>query len=139
MTIYYKVCYVNPDGSLSSSIEYFDAEFKDDFSVKYSINNWTVPKVKNTKLFAFTGLTAAKEFMNNSLSEGFRIFTCEVKNPRKKPTIIFSFSEVVEYWRLRKQKKKTSHIAIRTKYKYGGSCISCDSIKLLEEVKMKKY
>jgi hypothetical protein len=103
------------------------------FSTIYNINQWTTPRVKDTKLFAFTTLKEAQKFAYTSPS--LRIFECEVKNPRKNPTIVMYFSAVYEYWKLRKQKRNVSHISKRFDYGNGGICISCDAIKLLKEVK----
>jgi hypothetical protein len=102
-----------------------------DFIVEYFVGEWSYPTIKKTRLFVFNDFIDAENFA--VLSLGHSIYECEVKNPRKNPTIMSRFSCIQKYWELRFQKKKTGHFC-RNSYLSSG-CSSCDAVKLIKKVK----
>ena len=102
-----------------------------DFLVEYFVDKWVYPTVKKTKLFVFNDLFEAKTFA--ALGRGHCVYECEVKNPRKNPTIMYSFNSIAKYWRLRLQKKQTKHL-YRNDNLSSDKCSSCDTVKLIRKV-----
>ena len=100
--------------------------------VEYTINKWVLPTIKDSKLFVFDDLEAARRYCwyNFAIEEQLhkiKIFTCEVLNPTEKGYMCQYFYElaVVEFWR-GKDKYKRSLLS---------NTVLCDAVKLIEEVK----
>jgi len=104
------------------------------FNVKYSLNKWTFPKVKGSKLFVFDDIDSAKLFAYNHNGITYK---CEVLNPKKTGPF---YSEVVSnakvtilMWKKYTQKKKYSHLV-------WGLCLVprhtvwVDAVKLIKKV-----
>lgn len=75
--MYYKVVYKDrDDGTLYSC-----STVRTGLKLVYKQNEWTKPKIPNSKIFVFDSLIAARDFSRYAFT--FEIWECEVKNPVK--------------------------------------------------------
>jgi len=96
------------------------------FSVKYEIGKFAYPTQRNSKLFVFDNLEAARSFANYSE----KIFECEVINPVKAKYISGFFTNVERFWDLKSKKKSLKRVAEQA---IEGT-IFCDAVKLTREI-----
>ena len=104
------------------------------FNVKYSLNKWTFPKVKGSKLFVFDSLSASRRFANNHIG---LVYECEVLNPKKTgpfySPIISCSDQALVMWKKYAQKKKYMNL------KHGFwnipyCTVWVDAVKLIKKV-----
>jgi len=108
----------------------------------YSLNKWTYPLVKGSKLMVFDNLSDAITFIINTNTYDLDdiIFECEVKKPSKKWAIfrwlcVPQENTYIKICKLRLQKKKFTHLLDKDENKhipYGT--VFCDAVKLLKKV-----
>jgi hypothetical protein len=123
MKTYYKVCHKNRYGI--TSINYYDLFHN--LTLLYNLNQWTLPKIPNSKLFCFRSLGDARNFVRRNGIDSYAIYECVVKNPHSikyigSPHI---YTKAINFW---KHKDK--------KYEAPIGTISASSImltKLIEE------
>lgn len=127
MKKYYKV--VNDDLSSAYVGSLYGTK---SLSVTYKIGEWVEPNIKGTDLMVFSDLESARNFLNDK-GWGTKIFTCEVKNPRKRGLFIenATVSYILRAAKLRLKHKK--FLNWTDKPKIEGT-VFCKAIKLLEEV-----
>lgn len=126
--IFYKV--VQRNTLASYNVGHNPYYIESGLSIRYSIGDWTYPKVKRTKLFVFKDLQAARNLVGRDKSY-YSIYSCEVKNPKDYGPVNINNTEVL--LEAIKNKKKYKHL-INMKSVPDGT-IFCDAVKLIEEIK----
>ena len=88
----------NKDGKLVSAV--MDESYCKDTIVTYDKDVWTVPRLKNSKLFAFSGLNPARNFIQNEqryVDKNMELWECLVSDPET-TTKLGYLNNVIEYW-----------------------------------------
>lgn len=125
--MYYKVL---RNGLVSANVHPLPIYINSGISIKYSLGEWTFPKIKGSKLFVFEDLNLARKYANFCCQK--ILYECEVKNPKEKgPASSYHIFEILKAIR---QKKKYSHL-INYKNVPDGT-IFCDAVKLIERVRI---
>ncbi len=116
------------------------------YFVQYKLNKWAGPTLKDSKLFVFSSLRAAKKWVHNyTCKKGFPrcktvIYECKVKNPSIPKYIQeIGIGNLLEYialfWKIRKNKKSlTKHTYCRTISYVSNAIVFCDAIKLIGKI-----
>jgi len=102
--------------------------------LKYSVDEWTEPKIQYSKLFVFSNFEAAKKFAH--MYSCTAIYSCYVRNPFRLKGIIplcsLNLCNVKQMWKNRQNKKKyITHGVIEDLPK---CTIGCDAVKLIKKV-----
>jgi hypothetical protein len=98
----------------------------------YKPGSWTFPKMEGTPLYVFKTIGQAREFISFNIINNAEIWQAEiVKSKWKIPPITYATSALKCILRLRKNKKKFSHL---TGVVPHGTVLA-DQVKLLERVK----
>jgi len=90
----------------------YSAAVRHDYQIEYEINKEIFPRSGTNGIFVFKELSDAVTFINSSLLGCVRIYTCDVKNPRRLEIRAHSFIaiEISYFWdafnKVRKSKKK---------------------------------
>jgi len=102
--------------------------------LKYSVDEWTEPKIQYSKLFVFSNFEAAEKFAH--MYSCTAIYSCYVKNPSRlkvmMPLCCLDLYNVKQMWKLYKQKKKFSHLNSVSQPPAGT--VVCDAVKLIKKV-----
>jgi hypothetical protein len=105
--------------------------------VRYQAGEWNYPVIPNSKLFVFddydVALRWAMEYFNDS--NKFRIYACEVSNPRRIQIVgklCYDAVDANRFWNERGGKKffKSNYLV-----NYPDNTIGCDAIFLNERIK----
>lgn len=105
-------------------------------SILYKRRSWNKPIIEGSKLFIFRTLTSLKSFMDRlevSLS-WYRIFECEVKNPKKKDSIL-DCDDYITQGTIQRFFKGLSLESDSVTIAPEGTYV-CDELRLLKRVKM---
>ena len=110
-----------------------------EWSVNYEREKWTYPhaRLPGSKLFVFEDKASAKQFLNNFATgdqnrHKYKIFECEVQNPRKL-TVCARLSQIRKIWSLRRKKKRFSDLNM-TEWLIPKGTVHADAVKLVAEV-----
>lgn len=78
--------------------------------VQYKVNEWVAPDIKDSYLFCFDSLNAAKDFVGTSNNR--EIWTCQIDRVIKPPMYVSYADSMNKYWdlitHLKKKKKSLS-------------------------------
>lgn len=110
--------------------------------VEYEVNKLTVPLVKGTKLFAFTDLKSAKEYLQErrgsmSTIGPFCIYKAKLNNPVANgwfTQLVWELNDVIEIFKGNKEVMNRC-LWYKTKPDFDNSVV-CTSIKLIEKVEV---
>jgi hypothetical protein len=145
---YYKVICKHGRKLLSSAIHPDnDFDINSDFCIRYKINKWTYPKVKGTKLFVFSSLKDAQNYIwhHNILPWDLKIYKCEIKGLKRNQPVIrfidFDFllererGDTIKFLKSFFSKKKHTYHGCYITFEEGSDKHWCNAIKLIREVK----
>jgi hypothetical protein len=124
---YYKVVHETGDGQLVSCCHRGTVD--ENYVVKYRKKEWTIPAIKNSKLFVFNNRKTARIFtkdQKNWVEQNTKIYKCEIQNPTKLEKIVISFSDINKFWN-----EHNPYIA--TKPVLPGTIV-CDAIKIIKRI-----
>lgn len=131
----YKVIRVSPKDKLTS--------VTDICRLTYKVGQWTRPRIKGSKIFAFSSFQNALTFSSMVSEEKVAIFACECKNSVRGPSTYIAFSDLDD------EGRKAKLGALRKFWKEGlkkpctcdglfirapRGTILVDSIKLVKKV-----
>jgi len=102
------------------------------FCVQYIINKWVKPVLKYSKLFVFNDIKQIKllQQSQNIISTQYRLFECEVKNPRKALVVCSCNLFLEDFWTSRHQKQKMPLTRMPT----PKGTYQVDAVKLTREI-----
>jgi hypothetical protein len=120
--IYYKLLAVK-NKQLYSHISYSRSD--NPCGIRYKVNKWIKPKIKNSKLFVFDNLFSLRKY--NSGMAKHTVYKCEVENPEycKKLSLVYK-DAIMNFW-------NGSNTVNTMTPPYGT--IECDAVKITKRVK----
>lgn len=135
MDIVYKVLLKSNEGLSSSNLSPTEENLINGLVLVYKINEWTRPKIKNSKLFCFINEDFAKKCYK-ALSENdedrFILYKCEALNiekPKLCPNISSIIDNIEEYWN-----NYAIFEGIDDKPPIFEGTMFADELKLIEEI-----
>lgn len=110
-----------------------NSNFPEHFRVKYELNEFTYPKINNTRLFVFKTKKDAINFIHEEFRSlcYIKLFKCEVLKPRK-VRYLSNVKNIEAFWETKAKKKSLKEIC-KWAYVPRGT-YSASAVKLLEEV-----
>lgn len=121
MKTYYKVVQYTPLHLTSARAGDFG------IGLNYIPNEWTSPRIPNSKIFVFDNLEDAERFKN----EDEQIWECEVRNPRK-AKYYSNIPHLDSFWSYSPSKRVA--IYKKTDSKVPDGTIFADAVKLTKQV-----
>jgi len=147
MKTYYKLTTLDN----KSILNILNLELYSQYSIKYILNEWIMPKLEGSKLFVFSTKKAVKNFISFKDKSYFRCYVCNVRQPQKIKRIVVTDKDIEPFWQLFNSMSKASlkkisdesvdivkisdNVEILVKMAPVGS-IACSAIKLLREVEL---
>lgn len=133
---YYKVLYKYNTKKLTS----FNTgrTLEKDSTLIYPKNKWIKPEIEGTKLFVCDTLDNALDMLNyfTCSYDNFKVFKCEVKNPRRKSRMLSLDFSTNKTNILKRFFTKISSIKMFNKKNTPKGTYICDKLKLIKAIKI---
>ncbi len=105
--MYYKVLFVGKDSLESAATNRHLVGLHREHALKYPLNKWVSPIIKNSKLFVFDNLDNARRFIGRNFDlvyEKHEIWEVKVQNPVQMAEIAaLEFPKVLTFWSRRRE------------------------------------